>query len=125
MHVQRPLCAVQSAVPASCHSSAEEAAERILYVYGCTEEGCGVQSGSWRAWTLHVDPSKATADKRPAQPPLVAAPPAAEEWGMDSSDWGGEARSCSGPQEEPDLSDLQAGLDSLMLSPSNYEQVWR
>jgi hypothetical protein len=113
---------MQTPLPPSHHHSDQATAESILYVFGCTAEGCGVQAGSWRAWSLPL-PASATQQSQPMEQPVPVAAPAAD-WGMDSSDWGCEAAALSVSQEDISLSELQAGFDSLLLhAPGSQEQA--
>lgn len=116
------VCCMQTPLPPSHHPGGEAAADSILYVFGCTAEGCGMQAGSWRAWSLPL-PASAAQQSQPTQQPAPVATPTVD-WGMDSSDWGGEAAGPSGSHEDISISELQAGLDSLLLSaPGSQEQV--
>lgn len=67
---------------------------RLLYVFGCTAEGCGKQPGCWRALRLTLPSPPATSQQLPAQQQQqqvapAAQQPAADDWGTScADDWG-------------------------------------
>ena len=67
---------------------------RLLYVFGCTAEGCGKQPGCWRALRLTLPSPPATSEQLPAQQQQqevapAAHQPAADNWGTSGADdWG-------------------------------------
>lgn len=114
---------------------------RLLYVFGCTAEGCGKQPGCWRALRLTLPSSTASGEQQPPQQqqpqqpaPLPVQQPAADDWGTGGADdwgagggddwgmsggddWGaaedGAAAAAGGAASAFDFGDLNAALEAV------------
>ena len=114
-------------------------ARRLLYVFGCTAEGCGKQPGCWRALRVTAPDSPGNSTAAGAQQAALPAPAsgtaaaaeaaaAADDWGVGSSggaddwgvgggsDWGDEASSgtnAAAADAAFDFGDLNAALEAV------------
>ena len=65
--------------------------DRVIYVFGCIAEGCGVQPGCWRALRLQEaardgadampNQAETTPDNAASIPPEEPPPPTSDDWG--------------------------------------------
>ena len=140
------LALVSSALQAYAPLTAEQTGvaaqpRRLLYVLGCTAEGCGKQPGCWRALRLTLPSSTASSEQQPPQQqqpqqpaPMPVQQPAADDWGTggvddwgagDADDWGmsggddwgtadeGAAAAAGGAASAFDFGDLNAALEAV------------
>lgn len=110
--------------PLALQQAAADAAERVLYVFGCVAPGCGCLPGSWRAFRCQLLP--AAPDTGAAAEPAAAPPgpwppaPAAPNRGGSAS-WS-TVEPLRGPGEPSSI-----GADSAQLSSaagSVCEEAW-
>ena len=122
-----PRRLLQAHAPLTAEQLDSPQPSRLLYVLGCTAEGCGKQPGCWRALRLVVPAAPVelaaspAAQHQQAQQHQVPAMPPPDDWGVSGADdwgvgttddWGGDEAGNSGA-ERFDFGDLNAALEAV------------
>jgi hypothetical protein len=83
------MCAFQVHIPQWSPQAHDAETDRVVYVFGCTHEGCGKMEGSWRAFShqLHARSAKSSAIQPPLDTAAKEGPSNAETNGTRQLEW--------------------------------------